>query len=282
VDDTSTDDAARLFGTLVAGVVVVVLVSWLGRVVGVPVQTLWTVGVAFACLSWALLLVTVPWNLYYAARRVVQEVADSLERGIEVPAGRRVEAASIARRMLRAAVAGHLCSAAVAVAVGWVSHATLGYYVAGFFALSTLARPAVAYFAHLRLRLSAMHLETTHPRADVITLKKDAEALAITVQALQEQVAEHQQAADAALASATSGLASDLAHLRQQVSADLARWEGVQVTDRTAARTRDDELRGMIEQMVRRIDATLDGIGDSQELLTGIRALVRMIKSDLA
>ncbi len=34
--------------------------------------------------------------------------------------------------------------------------------------------------------------------------------------------------------------------------------------------------------MVRRIEATLDGISDHQELLTGIRALVRMIKTDPA
>ena len=37
-----------------------------------------------------------------------------------------------------------------------------------------------------------------------------------------------------------------------------------------------------IDQMVRRIEATLDGISDRQELLTGIRALVRMIKPDAA
>lgn len=37
-----------------------------------------------------------------------------------------------------------------------------------------------------------------------------------------------------------------------------------------------------IDRMVRRIEAALDGIGDHQELLTGLRALVRMVRCDPA
>lgn len=34
--------------------------------------------------------------------------------------------------------------------------------------------------------------------------------------------------------------------------------------------------------MVRRIEATLDGLSDHQELLAGLRALVRMVRSQQA
>jgi hypothetical protein len=34
--------------------------------------------------------------------------------------------------------------------------------------------------------------------------------------------------------------------------------------------------------MIRRIDETLSGLGDQQELLTGLRALVRMVRSEPA
>jgi hypothetical protein len=34
--------------------------------------------------------------------------------------------------------------------------------------------------------------------------------------------------------------------------------------------------------MVPRVDAALDGVSDHQELLTGIRALIRMIRTDTA
>ena len=77
-------------------------------------------------------------------------------------------------------------------------------------------------------------------------------------------------------------LAGDITHARQLLTADLARVQDAQAADRAAARTRDDDLARRIDQMVRRIEATLDGISDHQELLTGIRALVRMIKPDPA
>jgi hypothetical protein len=48
------------------------------------------------------------------------------------------------------------------------------------------------------------------------------------------------------------------------------------------ARSRADELSRRIDQLARRIEATLDGITDHQELLAGLRALVRMVRSDPA
>jgi hypothetical protein len=97
---------------------------------------------------------------------------------------------------------------------------------------------------------------------------------------LRDDAREQQRAAATDLRHAVSGLVADIAHLRQQVSTDLARLEDAQAADRTAARGREDDLRRTLDQMVRRVDATLDGISDHQELLTGLRALVRMVRSD--
>jgi hypothetical protein len=79
-----------------------------------------------------------------------------------------------------------------------------------------------------------------------------------------------------------STLAGDIAHARDVLTADLARVQDAQAAGRVAARNRDDDLERRIDQMVRRIEATLDGISDHQELLTGIRALVRMMRPDPA
>jgi hypothetical protein len=48
------------------------------------------------------------------------------------------------------------------------------------------------------------------------------------------------------------------------------------------ARSRHIALEHRIEQMARQVEATLDGISDHQEVLTGLRALVRLIRSDQA
>ena len=266
----------RWWVVVVAAAGTALLFAWLGRLAGVSPEVLWTVGAAVAALTWAAVLVTVPWNLYFGARRVVLEQTESDRRGIAVRPERIAEARRIARWMLRFAIGGHLGTAAVAAVVAYVSGEVVGYYLAGFFLLSTALRPASAYFSHLRQRISTLEREATFPRDDVLTLKGRVADLARDLTALREQADERLTGVDDDLRRG----AADLAHVRKLVTADLARLEDAQATDRAAARTADDDLRRTLDQLARRIDAALDGVSNHQELLTGLRALVRMIRSE--
>jgi hypothetical protein len=254
------------------------LFAWLGRLAGVPLATAASIGVGGVALAWLIVLVTVPWNLYFSARRVVAEISVSRERGITVPPGHDAEAGRIARRMLWFALGAQLGTAAVAAVIAFISGAKVGYYFSGFFLLSTAIRPAAAYLGHVRERISALARESTHPRDDVASLKRRVDLVAGSVRELHGEL---RGVADE-LHRAESSLAGDITHARQLLTADLSRVQDAQAADRTATRSRDDDLGRRIDEMVRRIEATLDGISDHQELITGIRALVRMIKPDPA
>jgi len=254
------------------------LFAWLGRLAGVPLATTASIGVGGVALAWLIVLVTVPWNLYFSARRVAGEIKVSRERGIAVPPAHEAEAGRIARRMLWFALGAHSGTAAAAAVIAVISGAKVGYYFAGFFLLSAAARPAAAYLAHVRYRINTLTRETTHPRDDVASLKHRTDQVAGSVKELRGEVS---GVADG-LRRAEAALAGDIAHARDVLTADLARVQDAQAADRAAARTRDDDLGRRIDEMVRRIEATLDGISDHQELITGIRALVRMIKPDPA
>ncbi|MEU4222520.1 hypothetical protein [Actinoplanes sp. NPDC026623] len=240
---------ARWWATVVIGAAAVLLFAWLGRLAGVPPSTLISIGAGLAALMWTVVLVTLPWNLYFDARQVRADNAVSRERGLAIPPARDRETRHIARRALILALCGHLGTAAAVAAFAAVSGAVLGYYLAGFYLLSTAIRPAVAYLGHLRDRVTVLSLESTHPRDDVVSLRN-----------------------------AHRAVDEDLERLRQQVTADLTRIEDALV----AARNRDQDVRVRIDRMGRRIEDTLDGLSDHQELLTGIRALVRMIRTDPA
>ena len=256
---------------VLGGAAAALLFAWLGRLAGVPLATLLAVGASGVALAWLIVLVTVPWNLYFAARQVVADQAVSRERGVTVRAAQEAEAARLARRMLWLALGAHVGTAAVVAVITYFSGATVGYYFAGFYLLSTAIRPAVAYVAHVRERITVLTRESTYPRDDVVTLKHQVDRATKAVAELREE-----------LRRTGSTLAGDIAHARQVLTTDLARVQDEQAADRTEARNRDDELGRRIDQMVRRIEATLDGISDHQELLTGLRALVRMIKPDPA
>src|SRR5258708_25839610 len=96
----------RWWAMVVAGAAAALLFAWLGRVAGVPLATLLYVGAGLAALAWMIVLVTLPWNLYFPARQGVAEMAVSRERGIKVRAAQDAGARRIARRMLWVALGG--------------------------------------------------------------------------------------------------------------------------------------------------------------------------------
>jgi hypothetical protein len=261
---------------VLTGAVAALLVVWLDHVVKVPLTTLLTAGAVIIALSWLVILTTVPWNLYFAARRTTQEMAVSRERGIAVRSGYDQEAGRISRLMLRFALSAHLATALAAAAIAFASGNQVGYYIAGISLLSTAFRPAAAYFGHLRERITVLTRESTHPRDDVATLL-------IKVDMLEQSVGElrlHQQDANEDLRRTESVLTDAIAHAQQVLAGDLNRLQDMQAADRAAGRSRDEDLERRIGQMTRRIEATLEGISDHQELLAGLRALVRMIRSE--
>jgi hypothetical protein len=264
------------FAFVLTGAALTLLVAWLTHLVRVPLTSLLLFGAVVIGLGWLMTLVTLPWNLYFAAHRATASMEVSRERGIVVREADVAEAVRLARRMLWFALGAHLLTAMAAAAVAFFTGAHVGYYVAGFFLLTTAFRPAAAYFWHVRARIRALTRESTHPRDDVATLLDKAEGLEHAIDDLWSGL---RRAGDD-LRHTEATLAGDIAHARELLTTDLARLQDAQAADRSAARSRDEELGHRTDAMVRRIESTLDGLSDHQELLAGLRALVRMVRAD--
>jgi hypothetical protein len=266
------------WGIVVAGTVVALLIAWAARAVRVTPVTLLTIGAVVIALTWLIVLVSMPWNLYFAARRAVQEAAVSRERGISVRPAVDAEARLIARRMLGLALGGHLGTAIAAAAIAYFSGSEAGYYVAGIFLLATAFRPAGAYLVHMRERIGVLTRESTHPREDVVTIRAEVDVIR---QSLGELRTELRHSGET-LGRTEAALTDTITHTRSLLAADLDRLREAQETDRAQARSRHDGLERQADQMARRIETTLDGISDHAELMTGLRALVRIIRTEPA
>lgn len=266
------------WGIVVAGTAVALLIAWAARVVRVTPVTLLTIGAVVIALTWLIVLVSMPWNLYFAARRAVQEAAVSRERGISVRPAIDAEARLISRRMLGLALGGHLGTAIAAAMIASFSGSAAGYYIAGIFLLATAFRPAAAYLVHIRERIGTLTRESTHPREDVVTIRAEVDGIKRSLGDLRTEL---RHAAEA-LGRTEARLTDTIAHTRSLLVTDLDRLTQAQEADRAQARSRHDGLERQIDQMARRIEATLDGISDHGELMTGLRALVRIIRSEPA
>jgi hypothetical protein len=275
-----TSGVVRWWAAIVIGTLAALLIAWLGHLAGVSLNTVLSIAAVAAALAWLIVLVAVPWNLYFGARRVLIEMAASRGRGIDIPADQETEAHTIARRMLWFALGGHVITAAVAGVVTYVSGATIGYYVTAAYLFSATIRPAAAYFAHLRGRIRTLSRESLHPREDVTELRERVGGLVKIAKRLEEEMARSHRALIDDIRRTETKLADQIAHERQVLTADLARLQDAQAADREAERLRDDEMGRRIDAMIRRIDQTLTGLGDQQELLSGLRALVRMVRAE--
>ncbi|WP_428954112.1 hypothetical protein [Streptomyces sp. cg35] len=220
----------------------------------VPADIVLLVGIGALCLLWLVLLLTVPWNLYFRARAVVHEAAVSREKGMTVPADRDAEAARIATVMLRTAIGAHLVTAAVAVLAAWTTGRTAGYWFAGGCLLSTLFRPAGAYFGALLHRLRTLSTEVRHPRDDVVELRSTLDAL-LRSAAVQERKTEEMYV--------------DVGRLRTALdSVGLSAHERAERTDRR------------VELMSREFESVVDRMTDNREIISGLKAFLRLIRAD--
>ncbi len=265
---------------LVVGTAAALLIAWLEHVSGVPMRTVLSIVAVAAALGWLIVLVALPWNLYFAARRMVGEMATSRGRGIAIQAAQEAEADRIARRMLWFALGGHLATAAAAAVLTYFSGDTVGYYFAGSYLLSATIRPAAAYLGHLRERITALSRESRHPRDDIVSLRERVDRLAAAVKNLQEALPQTSRGLTDDLRRTETTLADGIAHARNLLTADLARVLDAQAADRDAGRARAADLGRRIDTIARRIEDTLDGISDHAELQAGLRALVRMIRTE--
>ncbi|MEU1513062.1 hypothetical protein ABZ490_12995 [Streptomyces sp. NPDC005811] len=226
----------------------------LAHVAGAPTAVVFAVGAGVLSLLWLTLLLTLPWNLYFRAHAVLAEIAVSREKGLEISAARDKEAARIARVMLRAAVAGHLLTAATVMAVTWATGEFTGYWFAAFFLLSTFFRPAGAYFGQLRRRLGTLLKEVAYPRDDVVELRARLDRAEAGTRVLEEKAEEQYKA---------------LAELRRTVDAlALSTHDRAEGTDRR------------LTALGREFESTVNRLTDNQEIIAGVKAFLRLLRSD--
>src|SRR5215468_9988898 len=129
MSDIQRTSVVKWWAAIVIGALAALLIAWLGQVAGVSLRTVLSIAAVAAALAWLIVLVAVPWNLYFGARRVVMEMAVSRRRGIKIPPEQDAEAHTIARRMLWFALGGHVLAAAVSGVITYVTGDEIGYYI---------------------------------------------------------------------------------------------------------------------------------------------------------
>jgi hypothetical protein len=204
----------------------------------VPLPVIATVAVGLLCLAWLLVIVVLPWNVYFQARHVLFEMERSKRRGIAVAPEQQAEAARVERRTLRLSLGLHGASALLLALGAALFSQPMAYAFSALFLLSTLFRPGVEYYRYLRRKLSDLLADVTYPRDDVMTWVSEVRAHGARLHALEQA---HEQLCRESLA-------------------------------------RDQSQQRKLDAVVRRFDETLDRLTDNREIVAGLRAFLRMVR----
>lgn len=241
--------ASLTFLLLVAGLVAHQL-AWLDgalllRVIAVVALVTGLVGV-----------VRLPWDLTFQARSTLARQRSAKRRGLEVDDAEITFAERSAKRALLLAIVLHLIGAGLALAAGPILGIELGALLALAFIGSMALRPIHAFYLHTHERLHMARGEAEVPHAD-------ARALSDAMHDLRAELRSDREARDAQ----REALEGQLRALEERTQLEAAGW-------RRAATAHDQRLDRVLHDLERTVARSQEGA----EVLTGIRAFVRLLK----
>ena len=141
----------------------------------------WAIGLA--AFWWLIGITTVPWNMYFSAKEVINESEVSTNKGIGISATNIAYAHKLAKRFFTLAIALHIISAIGLYLIAYFDITEVGYFAAIAAVLLTFLRPLVRFYDYVVHRLQLMRHEIKYPRDDVYELNKKLTAAEQSIEA---------------------------------------------------------------------------------------------------
>lgn len=172
-----------LFGVVILLILSYLVLSWTNTPIGNFMD--WLVGVG--SLVWLLLIITIPWNIYFEAKEVLNEAKISEKRNINFDVSRLNSVKNIARNSLIIVLFLHLFSVVVLYSLAYFQISQIGYIASVVALLLTFLRPAIRFYEYISYLLYTVRQEVFQPRQDVITLNDDLQNALLRIQELESK-----------------------------------------------------------------------------------------------
>jgi hypothetical protein len=172
------------FGLGITALIAYAILQWLHIPVGNFVD--WFIGIA--SFSWLLIIVTVPWNIYFDAREVIAEANISQEKKIPVDQKQLNYVSKVSKISIIVALALHILSALGLYLLSATGISPVGYISSIATLLLTFLRPAVRTYKYLATRLAMIRQQIKYPREDVIELRGKVTQLETDVKQLLKEM----------------------------------------------------------------------------------------------
>lgn len=234
------------------------ILSWLHVPTGNILD--WVVGAV--SFWWAIVIVTIPWNLYFRAKAILHDAQLSLEKGITVDRQQQHYVEMLRNRALWVALGLHGVSTLVLYLLAVTGVSAIGYLSSGVVLLLTGLRPAIAGYKYLVQRLENIGRAVKYPREDVLLLRDRLDKLTLAHTNLAAQLDLDESTSWAAK---QQRLLQDLHKTLSQVSAQQVQFEA----DNAQALT----------QIAKESRSAIAQLNEDSQFLEQVREIIRFFKA---
>lgn len=219
-------------------------------------------GIGASIFIWLIIIVTVPWNVYFQSKAVLNQAAISKEKGINVDDNQLPYVKSLAKKSLGLALGLHVISAIALYVLASSGIGTIGYVGAIAALLLTILRPAISAYEYISQRLSAIYQQIDYPREDVMELRQRFANLEESVRQINEQLSSENP----------YSWVTKYAQFSEETRKDLSRL-GANLEDLRATNERDHE------RLVRESRQAIAQLSTDSQFLEHVREIIRFFKS---
>ena len=171
------------FGIGFLSLVVFFILQWLQIPAGNLID--WLIGIA--SFYWLLAIVTIPWNVHFEAKEVINEANLSQQNNIPVNSQQIGYVNKVAKWSIIVAISLHIGSAGILYLLSFTGVSNVGY-VTSIAALGlTFLRPAIRGYEYLKSKLSVIKQQIKYPREDIIKLKGRVQKIETQIRQLQDK-----------------------------------------------------------------------------------------------
>jgi len=247
-----------LFWLIVISILLFAGINW----VHIDPKSLTNWWVGLLAFGWILLVVKVPWDVYFEASDALADAALSKDLEIAIDPKSVTYLHATKRWALVVALILHVVSAAVLYMLEEYGITTIGYIGSGLALLLTVVRPSIRLYQYVSDKLKLIRSGLRYPREDVLELRNRVTALETSVERLSYSLNLSQR----------DSWASDMVRSVESIRGEILSLRGRQ-------RDMDVEHRKSEEQLSRKAEAAISQLNEDSQALNHVREIIRYFKT---
>lgn len=252
--------------------------------IGVPAGSFFNWLIGMGIFWWLMLIVTIPWDIYFKAKEVLQETIKSKDRTIKVDKKDQDYIKRITRIALWVVLGLHIASTIGLWSLAHFQITFLGYYGAIAALLLSFLRPAARLYHYVNIRLSTISQEAKYPREDLITFVDRVKYIEQTTKEIEKDLNPNEKHSfRKELDETLNKLSNDIADIKMSINQQEQKHQQALMALGEQSEDQLKEVRQQFkfeqEKMTQKVDIAVTQLATDGRLIHNIREVAHFIRN---